>query len=251
MINITHDTHGTKLTRSSGQPWIPASQRCCHYSTVHQCNGDSLWHGPCMNLDRHSSHILLINVQDLGGFLANYGAIIDGNGLGWNILGVPHTGIGGSHGNYETDSSPLKSDLSQYGCNTCTINSQFQTVSTALECIPLSRVSLMHYSFTTCNRTRPPQTTISRSCANSGTCVSRSPSRKTQTSTVCDSNMIYLSLHSDVCRWSIQWYRCLTSRLHFHLPLHVEQIGRVPRGHLEQGCIEVVHVIQWPREQRK
>lgn len=51
---------------------------------------------------------------DLAGFLAVYGSIVDGNGQGWSIGGVPHTGILGAHGNYETDSSPLKSDLNQY-----------------------------------------------------------------------------------------------------------------------------------------
>ncbi|CAK4007185.1 related to oxidase [Lecanosticta acicola] len=48
---------------------------------------------------------------DLGGFLAYYGALVDGDGAGWEIGGLPHTGIAGSHGNYEADSSPLKSDL--------------------------------------------------------------------------------------------------------------------------------------------
>lgn len=36
--------------------------------------------------------------QDLSGFLAIYGSIVDGNGLGWSIGGKPHTGILGSHG---------------------------------------------------------------------------------------------------------------------------------------------------------
>ena len=66
--------------------------------------------------------------RDLGGFLALYGAIVDGNGAGWSIGGVPHTGILGSHNNYETDSSPLKSDLSQYGSNTRLIMSQFKSL---------------------------------------------------------------------------------------------------------------------------
>lgn len=63
--------------------------------------------------------------KDLGGFLAVFGALVDGDGSGWSIGGVPHTGILGSHGNYETDSSPLKSDLNQYGSNTRLIMSQF------------------------------------------------------------------------------------------------------------------------------
>jgi len=52
---------------------------------------------------------------DLSTFLAVYGAVVDGNLLGWSINGVPHTGIGGSHGNYEGDSSPVHADLNQYG----------------------------------------------------------------------------------------------------------------------------------------
>ncbi|KAF2167401.1 hypothetical protein M409DRAFT_66015 [Zasmidium cellare ATCC 36951] len=63
--------------------------------------------------------------KDLGGFLAVFGAIIDGDGTSWSIGGVPHTGILGSHNNYETDSSPIKSDLNQYGSNTKFIMSQF------------------------------------------------------------------------------------------------------------------------------
>ena len=39
--------------------------------------------------------------KDLGGFLAYFGALVDGNGLGWSIGGLPHTGILGSHNNYE------------------------------------------------------------------------------------------------------------------------------------------------------
>lgn len=66
--------------------------------------------------------------KDLGGFLAVFGALIDGDGAGWSIGGVPHTGILGSHNNYETDSSPLKSDLNQYGSNTKLIMSQFYNV---------------------------------------------------------------------------------------------------------------------------
>lgn len=66
--------------------------------------------------------------RDLGGFLAVYGAVVDGTGSGWSIGGVPHTGILGSHNNYETDSSPLKSDLNQYGSNGRLIMSQFKSL---------------------------------------------------------------------------------------------------------------------------
>ncbi|EMC90870.1 hypothetical protein BAUCODRAFT_80706 [Baudoinia panamericana UAMH 10762] len=62
---------------------------------------------------------------DLATFLSTYGAVLDGNGLSWSIKGGEHVGIGGSHGNYETDSSPLKSDLFQYGTNQKLVMSQF------------------------------------------------------------------------------------------------------------------------------
>ena len=64
--------------------------------------------------------------RDLGGFLAVYGAIVDGDGTSWSIGGVPHTGIAGSHHNYESDSSPFKPDLDQYGSNSRFVMSQFQ-----------------------------------------------------------------------------------------------------------------------------
>ena len=64
--------------------------------------------------------------RDLGGFLAIYGAVLDGDGASWSIGGVPHTGISGSHHNYEADSSPFKSDLNQYGSNGEFVMSQFR-----------------------------------------------------------------------------------------------------------------------------
>ncbi|KAB8337131.1 hypothetical protein FH972_021435 [Carpinus fangiana] len=66
--------------------------------------------------------------RDLGGFLAIFGAIIDGDGTSWSIQGVPHTGIGGSHHNYECDSSPVKGDLDQYGSNSANVDSQWRTL---------------------------------------------------------------------------------------------------------------------------
>lgn len=66
--------------------------------------------------------------QDLGGFLAIYGAIVDGYLTGWSINGGPHIGIGGSHNNYEGDSSPLKSDLNQYGNNGLLVRDQFYSL---------------------------------------------------------------------------------------------------------------------------
>jgi len=66
---------------------------------------------------------------DLATFLATYGAVIDGPLLSWSIGGAPHTGIGGSHGNYESDSSPLKGDLYQYGNLGKLVISQYKEVS--------------------------------------------------------------------------------------------------------------------------
>ena len=54
---------------------------------------------------------------------------VDGDGSSWSIGGSPHTGIAGSHHNYECDSSPLKGDLNQYGDLEETIMSQFNEVS--------------------------------------------------------------------------------------------------------------------------
>lgn len=64
---------------------------------------------------------------DLGGFLALYGAIFDGNLLGYSIggptsnnklplnnllglLGAPQ-GLSGSHNKYEADTSPTRGDI--------------------------------------------------------------------------------------------------------------------------------------------
>jgi len=65
---------------------------------------------------------------DLATFLATYGAVLDGTLTSWSIGGGPHTGIGGSHGNYETDSSPLKGDLYQYGDLSKLVISQYETL---------------------------------------------------------------------------------------------------------------------------
>ncbi|KAK4498174.1 hypothetical protein PRZ48_010831 [Zasmidium cellare] len=62
---------------------------------------------------------------DLAASLAVYGAVVDGTLTQWSVAGVPHVGIGGSHGNYEADSSPLRADLRQYGSNTRLIISQY------------------------------------------------------------------------------------------------------------------------------
>ncbi|CZT46035.1 related to oxidase [Rhynchosporium secalis] len=87
---------------------------------------------------------------DLGLFLAVYGTIMDGNPLsltpGWSIGGPPSNpsqqnllgnvlgllgtpqGISGSHNKYETDASPTRGDLYQYGNAYKLQVSQFQTL---------------------------------------------------------------------------------------------------------------------------
>lgn len=61
---------------------------------------------------------------DLAAFLAVYGAVIDGTLTQWSIAESLHIGIGGSHGNYEADRSPLRADL----CHTRLIVSQFSNI---------------------------------------------------------------------------------------------------------------------------
>ncbi|KAL1304902.1 hypothetical protein AAFC00_003820 [Neodothiora populina] len=77
---------------------------------------------------------------DLGAFLSVYGAVADGDGTKWSIggptsevgalagllsLGQP-TGISGSHNKYESDVSPTRGDLYQYGNDYLLQVSQFQ-----------------------------------------------------------------------------------------------------------------------------
>jgi hypothetical protein len=76
--------------------------------------------------------------KDLGGFLAIYGAIFDGDLTQWSIggptpyvpglvglLGTPQ-GISGSHNKYEADVSPTRGDLYEYGNAYKVVISQFQ-----------------------------------------------------------------------------------------------------------------------------
>jgi hypothetical protein len=69
--------------------------------------------------------------KDLGGFLALYGALIDGDGSKWSI-GGPNAavligdGISASHNKYESDVSPTRPDLYEYGNDYKVIVSQFQ-----------------------------------------------------------------------------------------------------------------------------
>lgn len=65
---------------------------------------------------------------DLSTILTVYGAVLDGPVLGWSIGGKQHTGISGSHNNYETDSSPMRGDLDQYGNNEDLVIEYFKKV---------------------------------------------------------------------------------------------------------------------------
>lgn len=74
---------------------------------------------------------------DLGGFLAVYGSIFDGNLVSYSIggpdpsvvssllLGEPQ-GLSGSHNKYEGDVSPMRGDLYQYGNDYLVQVKQFQ-----------------------------------------------------------------------------------------------------------------------------
>ncbi|ESZ94237.1 hypothetical protein SBOR_5371 [Sclerotinia borealis F-4128] len=76
---------------------------------------------------------------DLGTFLAIYGAVFDGDLTSWSIGGPPTAsllssvgllgapqGISGSHNKYESDASPTRPDLYQYGNDYKLIMSQFE-----------------------------------------------------------------------------------------------------------------------------
>lgn len=79
---------------------------------------------------------------DLGAFLAVYGSIADGDGTSWSIggptpdvgaltgllgLGVPQ-GISNSHNKYESDVSPVRGDLYEYGNDYLNQMSQFEAL---------------------------------------------------------------------------------------------------------------------------
>lgn len=76
---------------------------------------------------------------DLGAFLAAYGAVFDGDLTSWSIGGPPSSsllssigllgtpqGISGSHNKYESDVSPTRPDLYEYGNDYKVIISQFE-----------------------------------------------------------------------------------------------------------------------------
>ncbi|OJD35700.1 aromatic peroxygenase [Diplodia corticola] len=76
---------------------------------------------------------------DLATFLSVYGAVMDGDGLSWSIGGAPDTtdllnlltqpqGITGSHNKYESDVSPTRGDLYQYGNNYAVVRSQWDSL---------------------------------------------------------------------------------------------------------------------------
>lgn len=69
--------------------------------------------------------------NDLGGFLGLYGAIIDGDLTKWSIGGpnpaiLIGDGISASHNKYESDVSPTRPDLYEYGNDYKVIVNQFQ-----------------------------------------------------------------------------------------------------------------------------
>ena len=122
---------------------------------------------------------------DLATFLATFGAVVDGDGTSWSIDGGPRVGIGGSHSNYETDSSPLKGDLYQYGDLDKLIISQYQEVglwSGVSQGILVQ--TLTEYSCTACSPTRAPRTTILKFCETSEAVDSRRALIRIRNSTV-------------------------------------------------------------------
>lgn len=76
---------------------------------------------------------------DLATFLATYGAVMDGDLTSWSIGGPPGSsllpgllsppqGISGSHNKYETDGSPTRGDLYEYGNDYLLQLSQFKAL---------------------------------------------------------------------------------------------------------------------------
>lgn len=83
-------------------------------------------------------------------FLAVLGAGLDGDGTSWSIGGTPGPGIGGplsrfgngisgSHNKYDTDASPTRGDLYQYGNNFKLVLSQWNEL---IEMTPSGIVTL-------------------------------------------------------------------------------------------------------------
>ena len=69
---------------------------------------------------------------DLGAFLAVFGAAEDGNLLSWSIGGpaglLGGNGLIGSHNKYESDVSPTRPDLYEYGNNYQIVMSQWEAL---------------------------------------------------------------------------------------------------------------------------
>ena len=108
---------------------------------------------------------------DLATFLAVYGSVVDGTLTGWSIEGVPHTGIAGSHGNYDGDSSPNYADLNQYGSNVKLVMSQFKTVSWRPLSIPRGFLADGNHSSMICSRMLRLRTTSESSCGCTSQCL--------------------------------------------------------------------------------
>ncbi|BFZ58576.1 hypothetical protein PYCC9005_005640 [Savitreella phatthalungensis] len=127
------------------------SKACGHeYIPADFSKGDI--RGPCPGLNAAANHGYIArngvtNLQeaiegtnavfsmstDLGGFLSLYSVLQDGDLMTqkWSIGGQPPSGGGlgltGSHNKYETDSSPMRGDLYEYGNNFKLQMSQFQS----------------------------------------------------------------------------------------------------------------------------
>ncbi|KAK4505134.1 hypothetical protein PRZ48_003097 [Zasmidium cellare] len=122
----------------------------------YQAPGPNDLRGPCPGLNAFANHGFLPHNgyatitqfidattqvvgmgPDLAGFLAVFGAVIDGDGLSWSIGGTPPAGVGGplagqgngisgSHNKYESDASPCRPDLYETGNDYEALASQFE-----------------------------------------------------------------------------------------------------------------------------
>jgi len=147
---------GLPTTVFNAQDQYVANDGAYYYKAADFSAGDI--RGPCPGLNAAANHgyiarngvtNLLEAIQgtnavfnmgtDLGGFLSAYSVLQDGDPLTlkWSIGGIADlggilplqgsgTGLSGSHNKYETDSSPMRGDLYQYGNNYELQLNQFQ-----------------------------------------------------------------------------------------------------------------------------
>ncbi|WPG98150.1 Hypothetical protein R9X50_00093600 [Acrodontium crateriforme] len=147
LADIGKDAVDVLLSGSSSVTPFNAQLQLVDVTGLHawQAPGPTDQRGPCPGLNALANHgylprngvasiVDLISATtavfgmgvDLATILSVYGAVFDGAAVGWSIGGGEHTGIGGSHNNYESDSSPTRADLNQYGSNINLILSQFK-----------------------------------------------------------------------------------------------------------------------------